>query len=241
VDEKLPNFTGYSYIVSTSDLEPPKDPDPANDDVVSEIKDDSALLASALGGWTGVIDAGLPFMVFTIVYLVSDRDLETTLYAAVGTAAVLALLRLVRRQSLQQVFSGLIGIGIAAFLAQRTGNADNFFLPGIITNTIYAGVCLISIFARKPLLGYVIEAMRGRDMSWVKNPESLRLFSTITWLWALIFGVRVAIMFPLYLMGQTAALGTLKILLGYPLFAFGIFATFRLLAKAKKDSEISND
>jgi intracellular septation protein A len=225
--------------VSNSNLEQPKDSESSNEDVVSEIKDDSALLASALGGWAGVIDAGLPFLVFTIAYLVTDRDLETTLYAAVGTAAVLALLRLVRRQSLQQVFSGLIGIGIAAFLAQRTGNADNFFLPGIITNAVYASVCLISIAVHKPLMGYVIEAMRGRDMSWVKDPDAHRLFSTITWLWALIFGVRVAIMFPLYLLGQTAALGTLKILLGYPLFALGILVTFRLLAKAKK--EISND
>lgn len=214
--------------------------DPANEDVVSEIKDDSALLASALGGWSGAIDSGLPFVVFTVAYLVTDRDLETTLYASVGTAAVLALLRLLRRQSLQQVFSGLIGIAIAAFLAQRTGNADNFFLPGIITNAVYAAVCIISIVVHKPLLGYVIEAMRGRDMSWVKDPVAHRLFSTITWLWALIFGVRVAIMFPLYLMGQTAALGTLKILLGYPLFALGIFVTFRLLAKSKNDGELSN-
>ncbi len=225
--------------MSTANPDPIKDSDPTNDDVVSEIKDDSALLASALGGWSGVIDAGLPFVVFTTAYLVTDRNLETTLYAAVGTAAVLALLRLVRRQSLQQVFSGLIGIGIAAFLAQRTGNADNFFLPGIITNAVYASVCLVSIAIHKPLLGYVIEAMRGRDMSWVKDPAAHSLFSTITWLWALIFGVRVAIMFPLYLLGQTAALGTLKVLLGYPLFALGIFVTFKLLAKSKK--EVSND
>ncbi len=215
--------------------------DPNDEEFASEIKDDSELLASALGGWAGVVDSGLPFVVFTIAYLVTDRDLETTLYASVGTAAVLALLRLFRRQSLQQVFSGLIGIAIAAFLAQRTGNADNFFLPGIITNAVYAGACLVSIAIHKPLLGYVIEALRGRDMSWVNDPEAHRLFSTITWLWALIFGVRVAIMFPLYLLGQTAALGSLKILLGYPLFALGIFITFKLLAKSKKASEISND
>ena len=215
--------------------------DPNDEEFASEIKDDSELLASALGGWAGVVDSGLPFVVFTIAYLITDRDLETTLYASVGTAAVLALLRLFRRQSLQQVFSGLIGIAIAAFLAQRTGNADNFFLPGIITNAVYAGACLVSIAIHKPLLGYVIEALRGRDMSWVNDPEAHRLFSTITWLWALIFGVRVAIMFPLYLLGQTAALGSLKILLGYPLFALGIFITFKLLAKSKKASEISND
>lgn len=224
--------------MSNANQDPIRDSDSTNDDVVAEIKDDSVLLASALGGWSGVIDAGLPFVVFTITYLITDRNLETTLYAAVGTAAILAVLRLARRQSLQQVFSGLIGIGIAAFLAQRTGNADNFFLPGIITNAMYASVCIFSIVIHKPLLGYVIEAMRGRDMSWVKDPVAHRLFSTISWLWALIFGVRVAIMFPLYLMGQTAALGTLKILLGYPLFALGIFVTFKLLAKSKK--EVSN-
>jgi intracellular septation protein A len=188
-----------------------------------------------------VIDSGLPFVVFTIAYLITDRDLETTLFASVGTAAILAGLRLVRRQSLQQVFSGLIGISIAAFLAQRTGNADNFFLPGIITNAAYASICLISIAIHKPLLGYVIEAMRGRDMSWVREPQARRLFSTITWLWALIFGVRVAIMFPLYLLGQTAALGTLKILLGYPLFALGIFVTFKLLSNSKNENGVSND
>lgn len=224
--------------MSNANQDPIRDSDSTNDDVVAETKDDSVLLASALGGWSGVIDAGLPFAVFTITYLITDRNLETTLYAAVGTAAILAVLRLARRQSLQQVFSGLIGIGIAAFLAQRTGNADNFFLPGIITNAMYASVCIFSIVIHKPLLGYVIEAMRGRDMSWVKDPVAHRLFSTITWLWALIFCVRVAIMFPLYLMGQTAALGTLKVLLGYPLFALGIFVTFKLLAKSKK--EVSN-
>ncbi len=217
------------------------DPDPIDEDIVSEIKDDSELLASALGGWAGVIDSGLPFVVFTLVYLVTDRDLETTLYASVGTAALLAVLRLLRKQSLVQVVSGLAGIAIAAFLAQRTGNAENFFLPGIITNAVYAGVCLISIAVHKPLLGYVIQAMRGRDMSWVNNPEEHRLFSTITWLWALIFGLRVAIMFPLFLLGQTAALGTLKLLLGYPLFALGIFVTFKLLSSAKEKTGRNND
>ena len=211
--------------------------EPSNEDVVSEIKDDSAILASVLGGWTGVLDSGLPFVVFTVAYLVTDRDLESTLYASVGTAAVLAVFRLLRRQSLVQVFSGLIGIAIAAFLAQRTGNAENFFLPGIITNALYASACLISIAIHKPLLGYVIEAMRGRDMSWVRDPQAHRLFSTITWLWTLIFGIRVALMFPLYLLGQTAALGTLKLLLGYPLFALGIFVTFKLLARAKKETQ----
>jgi len=43
-------------------------------------------------------------------------------------------------------------------------------------------------------------------------------------------------MFPLFLLGQTTALGTLKLLLGYPLFALGIFLTFRLLSRSKQSS-----
>lgn len=208
-------------------------PNPQDEGIVHEIKEDSELLAKALGGWAGVIDSGLPFLVFTIAYLSTDRNLEVTLYAALGTAAILALLRLARRQSLQQVLAGLFGIAIAAFIARRTGNADNFFLPGILTNAAYAAACLISILIKRPLLGYVLEAMRGNDMSWVKNHKKHKLFSTITWLWTLIFGIRVAIMLPLYFLGQTAALGTLKILLGYPLFALAIFVTYRLLTKDK--------
>jgi len=212
-----------------SDLNPKSQ----DESIVHEIKEDSELLAKALGGWSGVIDSGLPFLVFTISYLATDRNLEVTLYAALGTAVFLALLRLVRRQTLQQVVGGLFGIVIAAFIARRTGNADNFFLPGILTNATYGAACLVSIFAKRPLLGYVLEAMRGNDMSWVKDAKKHKLFSTITWLWTLIFGIRVAIMLPLYLLSQTAALGTLKILLGYPLFALGIFVTYRLLTKDK--------
>ena len=206
----------------------------SNDEgIVHEIKDDSELLAKALGGWAGIVDSGLPFLVFTIAYLATDRNLQVTLYAALGTAAILAVLRLARKQSLQQVLAGLFGIAIAAFLARRTGNADNFFLPGILTNAAYAAACLVSILAKRPLLGYVLEAMRGNDMSWVKDTKKHKLFSTITWLWTLMFGIRVAIMLPLYFLGQTAALGTLKILLGYPLFALAIFLTYRLLTKDK--------
>ena len=202
-------------------------------EIKHEIKDDSELLAKALGGWAGVIDSGLPFMVFTIAYLFPDRNLQVTLYAALGTAAILAVLRLARRQSLQQVLAGLFGIAIAAFLASRTGNADDFFLPGILTNAAYTAACLVSILAKRPLLGYVLEAMRGNDMSWVKDSKKHKLFSTITWLWTLMFGIRVAIMLPLYFLGQTAALGTLKILLGYPLFALSILMTYRLLTRDK--------
>jgi hypothetical protein len=204
----------------------------SDDDLIHELSDDSALLANALGGWKGVIDSGLPSTVFIVGYMVSGHNLNVSIWAALASAAVLAVVRLVRRQSLQQVLSGLLGVALAAFLAHRSGTAQNFFLPGILTNLAYATLCFGSILIKRPVLGYVLSAMRGQDMSWRNDPLQHRLFSTATWIWTLVFGLRVAIMLPLYFMGQTEALGFLKLALGWPLFALGAYATYRLLTNA---------
>ena len=205
----------------------------SDDDLIHELSDDSALLANALGGWKGVIDSGLPSTVFIVGYMVSGHNLNVSIWAALASAAVLAVVRLVRRQSLQQVLSGLLGVALAAYLAHRSGTAQNFFLPGILTNLAYATLCFGSILIKRPVLGYVLSAMRGQDMSWRQDPQQHRLFSTATWIWTLVFGLRVAIMLPLYFMGQTEALGFLKLALGWPLFALGAYATYRLLTNAK--------
>ena len=204
-----------------------------------EIVDDSALLANALGGWKGILDSGLPSIVFILGYMVSDHDLRVSVWAALTAAATLAVIRLIQKQSLQQVFSGLLGVGIAAYLTSKTGSAENFFLPGILTNLAYGVVCLVSIAIKRPVLGFVIAGMRGQDMSWRHDPKQHRLFSTATWIWTLVFGIRVGLMLPLYFAGKTEALGVLKIILGWPLFALGAYATYRLLTAAKIQDERS--
>lgn len=210
-----------------------------SEDLAHELADDSVLLANALGGWKGMLDSGLPSIVFVTAYLISGNDLNLSIWAALTSAAVLAAVRIIRRQSLQQVASGLLGVAIAAYLARRTGSAENFFLPGILTNLAYATVCFVSILIKRPVLGFVIAGMRGQDMSWRQDSAQHRLFSTATWIWTLVFGVRVVIMLPLYFLGQTAALGVLKIALGWPLFALGAYATYRLLTAANVTSKTS--
>ena len=49
-------------------------------------------------------------------------------------SAVLAVARLIRRQTTQFALSGVIGVAFGAFVATRTGNAEDFFLPGILIN-----------------------------------------------------------------------------------------------------------
>src|SRR6478735_8631913 len=63
----------------------------------------------ALGGWGALLDIGLPWIAFLVAYAVTDHKLQLSLIIAVGLAAVLAVVRLIRRQALRNVFGGFIG------------------------------------------------------------------------------------------------------------------------------------
>jgi len=204
-------------------------------EIAEEIVDDTALLSQALGGWRGMLDSGAPSLVFLLAYLISHHNLELSIKLAVISGALLAVERLLRRKSLQQVLSGGVGLAISAYITQRSGQAENFFLPGILWNLGYFVVCLLSIVIKKPVLGFMIAGLKGQDMSWTRDDSVYRAYSTVTLLWVGIFGLRVAIMLPLYIAGAVTALGTVKLVLGWPLYLLGIYASVRIL-KARQVS-----
>ena len=55
------------------------------------------------------------------------------------------------------------------------------------------------------------------------------MFAAATWVWVFVFGARIVVQVPLYLAGWVGALGTAKIIMGWPLFLFGAYITYRLL------------
>ncbi|HEY8466797.1 MAG TPA: DUF3159 domain-containing protein, partial [Solirubrobacterales bacterium] len=158
-------------------------------------------LMEALGGSRGLADSGLPALAFVIVYTASGQDLNASALAAVALAVVLAAVRIWRRETLQFAFSGLIGVAIAAFIATRTGRAEDFFLPGILLNAAYATAYLASIAVRWPLLGVLIGPVIGEGMKWRKDPRRLALYSKASWIWVGVFMLRLAVQLPLYLAG----------------------------------------
>ena len=76
--------------------------------------EDKDKVLNALGGKRGLIDSGLPALVFLIVFNISGKDVNAALYSAVALSIVLTLLRLLKRETVQHAFSGLIGVGICA-------------------------------------------------------------------------------------------------------------------------------
>lgn len=203
----------------------PGSPGPATE----QIGVDRALLDRALGGWRGVIDSGLPTLVFVVAYVATSQQLRPALVAAVGSGLLIALWRLARRESLQQVLAGFFGVVVSAFVASRTGRAENYFLIGILINIGYGTAFLASILLRWPLIGVLVGYFRGDATGWRADPRQYAAFVTASWIWAAMFGLRLGVQLPLYWAGAVGLLGAAKLLMGWPLFLLAAYLTYRVL------------
>jgi hypothetical protein len=116
---------------------------------------DRHLVLDQLGGWRGMLDTTLPTVAFVVANSVAG--LRAGIWSALGVAVLLFALRLVRRESVQQAFSGLFGVAIAVAIAAASGRARDFFVPGLIRNGTLGVVLIGSIAVRWPLVGVVAE------------------------------------------------------------------------------------
>jgi hypothetical protein len=188
-------------------------------------------LAEAVGGPLGLVETSLPAVAFVSAYAISGSDTNTAASVAVGLALVLSVARLVRRESPRHALSGLIGVAFAAFIATRSGRAEDFFLPGLLANALYASAFVISIFVRRPLVGLIVSQLDGEGDTWRADPVRMRAFIRATWLWAALFAVRLVVQLPLYLAGAVVALGVARTAMGLPLFALGLWLSWRLVRR----------
>lgn len=182
-----------------------------------------------MGGVRGTIESSVPPVAFVVAYTASGQDTEIAAIVAVAVGVLLAIARIVRRETPQYTITGLVGVGFAAFIATRTGKAENFFLPGLLLNAAYAGAYFVSILVRRPLIGLLVTGLTGGDTSWRQDPVLMRVYSQASWLWVGLFLLRLAVQLPMYLAGSVTALGVAKTAMGLPLFGIGIWLTWLLI------------
>ena len=192
---------------------------------------DKDKVVNALGGKKGLIDSGLPSLVFLIVFNLSNQNINTAIYAALSLSIVLTLLRLIKRETLQHAFSGLVGVGICALISRRSGNAADFYLPGLWINVAYGALYAITNLIKWPILGIMLGPILGENLLWRKNPKRLRAYINAGWIWVALFASRLIIQYPLYISGNINALGTARLLMGYPLFLLAAWGSWIILRK----------
>jgi hypothetical protein len=218
--------------------QPMDKPDESSDsqpehETAADVRAERLLLERAIGGWRGIIDSGLPTVTFVAVYIAmgSDADaLRTALWCAVGAGVAVVVWRLIRRQSLQQVIAGFVGLAISAWFASRTGRAEDYFVRGLMTNLAYGTAFLVSIVVRWPLLGIAMGYLTGEGTTWRRDLQLRRTYAAASWIWVGLFFGRLVIQAPLYFAGAVAPLGVVNILMGWPLFLGAAYFTYRVLA-----------
>lgn len=189
---------------------------------------DKTKIINALGGKRGILDSGLPSLVFLIAFNVL-HDLRGALYAAVIISALLTLIRLIRRDTLQHVLSGFVGVAFCALLARKTGQAVDFYLPGLIINVIYGTIYAVFNLLGLPVLGLLLGPILGENLAWRKVPERKRAYIRAGWLWVALFASRLIVQYPLYKSGNINALGTARLVMGYPFFLLAAWGSWMLL------------
>lgn len=186
-------------------------------------------LLKGMGGWLGIVEAIVPPVLFGTSFAVTSSAVISVSLAG-GTSLLFILYRLFSRGMVSSALVGGIAVGFAAWLALREGgSAQDYFIPGFITNAAYGSVLLISILVRWPLIGVLVEALRGRGTSWRKNRKILTVYSLVTAFWVGFFSLRLAVQLPLYFAGNTELLATARVLMGPPLYALVIVSTWLML------------
>lgn len=172
-------------------------------------------LLDQMGGVTGLVSSTLPVLV--LVPVNAAWGLTPALVAALGAALLVFVWRLLRKESLQPAFSGLLGVGICAVIAWAVGDAKGYFLYGIWVSLVLAVASLVSVVARWPLVGLIWKGLNGEGMRWRSVAPARRAYAVATAGWAVVFLARFLVQDALYEHFSTTALATARLLMGLPL------------------------
>ncbi|MDA0180668.1 DUF3159 domain-containing protein [Solirubrobacter phytolaccae] len=177
-----------------------------------------------------IADTTIAPIAFVIVYTIT-KEVNTAAAVAVGIGVVMFIERLVRRKSVINALGGLLGIALAAFIAVRSGNAEDFFWPKVAQQgglfVIFAG----SVIIRRPLTGFIVSTLYRADPEWQKIPEVRRVMTEYTLIWAGLFLLRAIVFLVGILAGEVEFLGVASLAMGLPAFGLLLFFGYRWVPK----------
>ncbi|WP_329124098.1 DUF3159 domain-containing protein [Streptomyces sp. NBC_01465] len=191
-----------------------------------------AALSEAFGGVRGMAETILPGLLFVMIYTI-NQDLHSAAIAALAVSLVLVAVRLVRKDTVKHAFSGVFGVVIGVVFSMFTGDAKNFYLPGMLYGVGTGLAYIVSALVGFPLIGLILGPIFKENLSWrTRNPGRKSAYMKSSWAWGLIFLAKYAILFPLYWWGDTTQFGWVVIALKLPPMLLAIYLTWVFLSKA---------
>ena len=206
---------------------------------MSQHNEDRDKVVNALGGKKGLIDSGVPSIVFLVVFNIS-KEVNTAIMSALALSLILAIFRLIKKDTIQHSVSGVIGVLICAYFANKSGNASDFYIPKLLTNLGYGTVYLIANLVGWPILGVLLGPLLGENFTWRNNPARKRMYVKASWIWVAMFFSRIAVQYPIYKSGNVNLLGTVNLAMGYPLFFAAAYGTWLVIKSGPPAVKVSD-
>jgi len=179
----------------------------------------------------GLLDTILPPVLFLL--LNGLAGFQAAMYGAIGTALMIAILRLRRKQSLMYAIAGMGSVALAIALALLLGRSEGYFLPGIVNGGITIALALVSLLIRKPMVAWTSYLARRWPLEWYWHTQVRPAYTEVTLIWTLFFVLRLWWQVALFQGQNTSQLALVNALTGWPatvvlLIISYLYGTWRL-------------
>lgn len=142
--------------------------------------------------------------------------LEVAAAVAISSGLLVAGWRMRQGQRTIYALAGIGGVAFAVFLALRSGRAESYFLPGIVTTFLYTAGTLMSILVKRPLSGWTGWLYRGWPRDWFWRDDVRPAYSHASWYWFWYFAVRGTVSLWLFSIEQVEVLVLWKTITSWP-------------------------
>ncbi|MFN2184658.1 MAG: DUF3159 domain-containing protein [Anaerolineae bacterium] len=188
-------------------------------------------LRMVLTGRSSLLDTLLPPLLFVLLNVI--WGVQVAIWTSLGIAVLIAVYRLLKRQSLLYALGGAGGVALAAAAAFLLGRAEGFFLPTIISGAVTFLLCLVSVLVGRPVVALTSHVARRWPLNWYWHPRVRPAYSEVTWMWVVFFGLRLLLQLNLFQEQAANLLGVVQFLTGWPativlLIASYLYGTWRL-------------
>mgnify|MGYP001400365010 CR=1 FL=1 len=188
-------------------------------------------LRTVFAGRNSFLDAVLPPIIFLLVNGLAG--FQAAMGSALAVSILIAIGRIIRKQSLLYALAGVASVGIAIGIAWFVGKSEGFFLPGLISGSMTLLLTLVSLVIRRPMVAWTSYIARRWPLDWYWHPKVRPAYSEVTFAWAIFFGARLFLQFSLFQNERVNALGFTNFITGWPatilLLVFSyLYGTWRL-------------
>ncbi len=193
--------------------------DTINDDIREEIR-------SLFVGERTLGDSFAPPLLFVAANALWDVQWAAAVAIAAGVGV--AVWRVHRGQQVVYAAAGIAAVVFAAYLALRSGRAEDYFLPGIVSTAGWALGTAVSILVKRPLAAWTSWAYRRWPLRWYWRDDVRPAYSYVSWFWFAYFVIRGGVSYWLYLIEQPEALAVWKTITSWPTILPLLYVTYRV-------------